>query len=162
MHSSCTAHLVHRRSICVCLEEYLVLKGQYTHADNKELYNLCSKISKLSCLFEWQIRHRLCTGMNTGIAGENTIDVLPDLHEFQLEMENIFISSKNNNSYHNVVFISTWISRKPKALPITVAVKSLPPLPKVVISPVLHPCRWKLNLYILVKKIELFLKLLSQ
>lgn len=33
----------------------------------------------------------------------------------------------------------TCISRKPKALPIVVAVKSLPPLPRVVMAPNFHP-----------------------
>jgi hypothetical protein len=33
----------------------------------------------------------------------------------------------------------TWLSLKPKALPMVVAVKSLPPLPKVVIAPDFHP-----------------------
>lgn len=80
-------------------------------------------------------------------------------------MENIFILSNNRIATIMQTLLFTWISRKPKALPITEAVKSLPPLPKVVISPVLHPCRWKLHRYILVmveliKTIELFLKLL--
>lgn len=34
----------------------------------------------------------------------------------------------------------TCISRKPNALPIAVAVKSLPPLPKVVTARDFHPC----------------------
>lgn len=48
-------------------------------------------------------------------------------------------SKVSNKQLQHLLFSLTWISRKPNALPIVVAVKSLPPLPSVVTAQVLQP-----------------------
>jgi hypothetical protein len=51
----------------------------------------------------------------------------------------VFEKEMNITSYK----LQTWISLNPKAFPMVVAVRSLPPLPRVVIAPDLHPCIFK-------------------
>jgi len=61
------------------------------------------------------------------------------LHNTKNTASCMFEKDMNIMSYK----LQTWISLNPKALPIVVAVRSLPPLPRVVIAPDLHPCYFK-------------------